>query len=162
MSPPRGKTKRVPKVREQAHAYHPSHVPPLPPKADEGDRTNAIRRRGTLTVAEYFAGIGLVRMGLEPCGWQVVFANDFSPRKYEMYRDFFPDAPKHYAVKDIFRLDPTTIPPTELATCSFPCIDLSLAGNMAGVHGKHSRALGALRTLRSQGDERETQYLSAF
>lgn len=48
-----------------------------------------------LTVAEYFAGIGLVRMGLEPSGWQVVFANDFSDKKYQMYKTFFPDATSH-------------------------------------------------------------------
>ena len=35
-----------------------------------------------LTTAEYFAGIGLIRMGLEPCGWEVVFANDISHKKY--------------------------------------------------------------------------------
>ena len=27
-------------------------------------------------VAEFFAGIGLMRMGLEEAGWQVVWAND--------------------------------------------------------------------------------------
>ena len=28
------------------------------------------------TVAEFFAGIGLMRMGLEKAGWKTVFAND--------------------------------------------------------------------------------------
>lgn len=42
-----------------------------------------------LTVAEYFAGIGLVRMGLQPHGWRVVFANDISEKKREMYQEFF-------------------------------------------------------------------------
>lgn len=49
-------------------------------------------RFSPLTTAEYFAGIGLVRMGLQPSGWQVVFANDISEKKYEMYKTFFPDA----------------------------------------------------------------------
>jgi DNA (cytosine-5)-methyltransferase 1 len=49
-----------------------------------------------LTVAEYFAGIGLVRMGLEAAGWRVVWANDISAKKYEMYRDFFPNEDHHY------------------------------------------------------------------
>ncbi len=30
------------------------------------------------TVAEFFAGIGLVRMGLERDGWSVVFSNDIA------------------------------------------------------------------------------------
>ncbi len=31
------------------------------------------------TVAEFFAGIGLMRMGLERAGWNTVFANDIDP-----------------------------------------------------------------------------------
>ncbi len=105
------------------------------------------------TVAEYFAGIGLVRMGLEPCGWSVAFANDISWKKYEMYKAFFSDADKHYRVQDVFNIDPSSIPETILATCSFPCVDLSLAGNMNGINGRHSSAFwGFVRTLRGQGD----------
>lgn len=106
------------------------------------------------TVAEYFAGIGLVRMGLEPSGWEVTFANDISPKKHEMYEMFFPHA-GHYKVEDIFQLDPAEIPLTTLATCSFPCIDLSLAGNMNGlVNGNHSSAFwGFVNILKAQGND---------
>ncbi len=105
-----------------------------------------------LTVAEYFAGIGLVRMGLQPHGWRVAFANDISEKKYEMYKAFFSDAEAHYVVNDIFEVDPTNVPPTNLATCSFPCIDLSLAGNMNGmINGGHSSAFwGFIKILRAQ------------
>jgi len=104
-----------------------------------------------LTVAEYFAGIGLVRMGLEACGWRIIFANDISEKKYEMYKAFFPDTEKHYKVQDIFDLSIADIPTTTLATCSFPCIDLSLAGNMNGIDGKHSSAFwGFLKALKLQ------------
>lgn len=106
-----------------------------------------------LTVAEYFAGIGLVRMGLEPAGWRVVWANDISVKKYELYKDFFPESADHYVVDDIFEIDPATVPKTTLATCSFPCIDLSLAGNMNGIGGEHSSAFwGFVNILKSQGD----------
>jgi len=106
-----------------------------------------------LTVAEYFAGIGLVRMGLQPYGWQVVFANDISEKKYEMYQAFFPNAREHYIIGDVFDVDPASIPPTTLATCSFPCVDLSLAGNMNGmINGDHSSAFwGFVRVLKAQG-----------
>ena len=104
------------------------------------------------TVAEYFAGIGLIRMGLEPCGWRVVFANDISEQKWFMYKSFFADTSQHYVVKDIFLIDPLSVPSTTLATCSFPCIDLSLAGNMTGIDGKHSSAFwGFIRVLQAQG-----------
>ncbi|MFY9571402.1 MAG: DNA (cytosine-5-)-methyltransferase, partial [Blastocatellia bacterium] len=104
-----------------------------------------------LTFAEYFAGIGLVRMGLESCGWRVKFANDFSEKKREMYETFFPGS-SHYKVGDVFGLCPEVVPETTLATCSFPCIDLSLAGNRNGIDGKHSSAFwGFIRILKSQG-----------
>ncbi len=104
------------------------------------------------TVAEYFAGIGLVRMGLEEAGWQVVYANDFSEKKYDMYADFFPDAAQHYVIDDIFNLTLNNVLSTTLATCSFPCIDLSLAGNMNGIDGDHSSAFwGFIRILQQQG-----------
>lgn len=106
-----------------------------------------------LTVAEYFAGIGLVRMGLQPHGWQVAFANDISEKKHEMYEAFFPNAREHYIIGNVFDLDPASIPPTTLATCSFPCIDLSLAGNMNGmISGDHSSAFwGFAKVLKAQG-----------
>jgi len=107
-----------------------------------------------LMVAEYFAGIGLVRMGLQPHGWQVVFANDISEKKYEMYKAFFLDTEAHYVVSDIFDVDPSTVPPVILATCSFPCIDLSLAGNMNGmISGDHSSAFwGFIEILKAQAE----------
>jgi len=106
-----------------------------------------------LTVAEYFAGIGLVRMGLEPCGWRVLFANDISDQKFEMYQAFFPDANQHYKIGNIFDIDPASAPTTILATCSFPCIDLSLAENMNGSGGAHSSAFwGFTKILKAQGD----------
>jgi DNA (cytosine-5)-methyltransferase 1 len=112
------------------------------------------RSKRLLTTAEFFAGIGLVRMGLEPHGWQVVFANDISEKKCEMYKAFFPDAEAHYTVGDIFEIDPASIPAATLATCSFPCIDLSLAGNMNGMFcGRHSSAFwGFIKILKAQGD----------
>jgi len=110
-------------------------------------------RIGLLTVAEYFAGIGLVRMGLEPLGWRVLWANDISAKKYEMYTRFFPNAEGHYIAGDIFEINPVCIPSTTLATCSFPCIDLSLAGNMNGISGEHSSAFwGFIKILRDQGE----------
>ncbi len=110
---------------------------------------------GVLTVAEYFAGIGLVRMGLERAGWKVVFANDISSRKYDMYRGFFPKSHKHYRISDIYDIPQREIPGTTLATCSFPCVDLSLAGNMQGMVGsKHSSAFwGFVNILKVQGDQ---------
>ncbi|MCZ7636728.1 MAG: DNA cytosine methyltransferase [Verrucomicrobia bacterium] len=44
------------------------------------------------TVAEFFAGIGLMRIGLERAGWRIAFANDIDHDKRQMYVDHFGDA----------------------------------------------------------------------
>lgn len=88
--------------------------------------------------AEFFAGIGLVRMAIETRGWEVAFANDINPAKFEIYRDNF--GHKEFHLGDIRGIRPETIPTVSLATASFPCIDVSLAGNRAGLKGKHSSA----------------------
>ena len=87
--------------------------------------------------AEFFAGIGLVREAIEPLGWQCVFANDIAPRKEEMYRRRFGD--EHFHLGDIHDLGIGDLPRgLDIVTASFPCIDLSLAGNRAGLAGQHS------------------------
>ena len=107
-----------------------------------------------MTCAEYFAGIGLVRVGLEKAGWKVIFANDWSCEKFEMYSSSFKDDFNHYSVKDIFSLHYSEVPQTLLATASFPCIDLSLAGNLEGINGKHSSAFwGFTRIIDSQANK---------
>jgi len=92
------------------------------------------------TVAEFFAGIGLVRMGLERQGWTVTFANDIDPRKYRMYKTQYPDADEHFLLGDIHTIPATRVPTVTLATASFPCNDLSLAGSRHGLEGKESSA----------------------
>jgi DNA (cytosine-5)-methyltransferase 1 len=106
--------------------------------------------------AEFFAGIGLVRLGLAPTGWKCVFANDIDPKKQEMYAAAF--GQEHYHCGDIWesdrmcRLMPQGV---TLATASFPCTDLSLAGHWRGINGKHSSAFfGFTELLRRMNRER--------
>ncbi len=90
--------------------------------------------------AEFFAGIGLVREAIEPLGWQCAFANDVAPAKEEMYTARF--GADHFVVDDINHLRIEDLPDhLDLFTASFPCIDLSLAGNRRGLAGKHSGAI---------------------
>ena len=89
-----------------------------------------------MRVAEFFAGIGLVRMALEHHGCEVVWANDIEPAKFEMYaRNFGTD---HFVLDDIRNVHGASIPDVELATASFPCTDLSLAGARRGLSGEQS------------------------
>ena len=90
------------------------------------------------TIAEFFAGIGLMRMGLELGGWEVVFANDIDEQKREMYCANFPDADEHFLLGDIHKIPAREVPTVSLATASFPCNDLSLAGAREGLDGDSS------------------------
>jgi DNA (cytosine-5)-methyltransferase 1 len=91
------------------------------------------------TFAEFFAGIGLMRIGLENAGWRIAFANDIDEDKWQMYKDHFGETGE-FIVEDIHRLNLSQIPTVGLATASFPCNDLSLAGARNGLAGAHSSA----------------------
>ena len=96
--------------------------------------------------AEFFSGIGLVREAIEPLGWQCVFANDISPAKADMYAARF--GREHLLVEDINGVTLADLPfDLELLTASFPCIDLSLAGNRAGLAGAHSGTIWSFLEL---------------
>jgi DNA (cytosine-5)-methyltransferase 1 len=107
------------------------------------------------TFAEFFAGIGLMRLGLEKEGWIAAFANDISTDKHEMYAHHFKDKHPLYLVQDVHSLTPDNIPSVTLATASFPCNDLSLAGMRHGLGGKQSSAYwGFIKLLDKMGKRR--------
>lgn len=92
------------------------------------------------TAAEFFAGVGLVRMGLEQAGFRVVWANDIDPSKQGMYvRQFGKGDQDKFVLGDVTKVDPASLPAgLTLAWASFPCTDLSLAGGRSGLKGTHS------------------------
>ena len=99
-------------------------------------------RVGEKAFAEFFAGIGLVRLALDRAGWHTVFANDIDPQKFEIYAHNFPDdAPQQYLLRDVRDLHGSDVPDIALATASFPCTDLSLAGRRNGLAGEQSGTL---------------------
>lgn len=94
---------------------------------------------------EFFAGGGMARAGLGET-WRCLFANDFDPKKAESYRANWGGDELH--VGDIHAVDPGALPGrADLAWASFPCQDLSLAGQGAGLGGKRSGAFWAFRNI---------------
>jgi len=105
--------------------------------------------------AEFFAGIGLMRMGLEAEGWSTAWANDIDEKKWEMYRANFNEGACEFILDDVHKVDAKEIPDIELATASFPCTDLSLAGGRLGLAGTQSSAFwGFIDALRGMGTRR--------
>jgi len=105
---------------------------------------------------EFFAGVGLVREGLSKSKWKCVWANDISPDKRDTYVENFGDSDFWLGdIWDVVKNSDTVPNNVFLYTASFPCTDLSVAGNRAGLAGKQSGTLNAfieiLRTKKNIG-----------
>jgi DNA (cytosine-5)-methyltransferase 1 len=111
-----------------------------------------------LRAAEFFAGVGLVRMALERNGVEVVWANDIEPIKQRMYAENFPA--DHFHLGDVREVRGADIPEVDIATASFPCTDLSLAGWRRGLAGSGSGMFYEFaRVLGEMGDRRPAAVL---
>jgi DNA (cytosine-5)-methyltransferase 1 len=86
---------------------------------------------GLYTFYEFFAGGGMARAGLGD-GWRCVFANDFDPMKAATYIANW--GGEHFVCGDVAKVAPRDVPGrADLAWASFPCQDLSLAGDGRGL-----------------------------
>lgn len=104
--------------------------------------------------AEFFAGIGLMRAGVESGGpWRAVWANDIDERKFGMYRLAYP-ADDAFHLGDVASVAGSDLPDLTLATASFPCVDLSLAGHRRGLKGLRSGTLWHFTRLMDEMGER--------
>jgi DNA (cytosine-5)-methyltransferase 1 len=88
------------------------------------------------TAADFFAGIGLVSLGLHKQGWNVVYALDHSETKFRLYNNHFRS--NHYSLQDIKEVTATSVPRVTLAHASFPCTDISVAGSRGGLQSGQS------------------------
>jgi hypothetical protein len=80
---------------------------------------------------EFFAGGGMVRAGLGG-RWKCQFANDFDPLKVQVYADNWGEA--EILEDDIHKVEAEDLGRrVDLAWASFPCQDLSTAGNGLGI-----------------------------
>lgn len=93
------------------------------------------QRNGRPPFVDFFAGSGLVCEGLKSF-FTPVWANDICEKKAAVFCANHP--------KEIFRIGPIEkvsgreLPKAVLSWASFPCQDLSLAGNMSGISGQRS------------------------
>lgn len=80
-------------------------------------------------------------MGLRDANVDVAWANDIEPDKKAMYEGHFGVEDGHFHLGDLGEVHPDQMPATaDIAWASSPCTDLSLAGDRAGLRGKHSGA----------------------
>ncbi len=89
-----------------------------------------------LTFLDFFAGAGLVRLGLEP-SWSCMWANDIDARKQEVYEAEF--GTEKFVLDDVANIATKSLPAgADMAWASFPCQDLSLAGWRKGMKAERS------------------------
>ena len=94
---------------------------------------------------EFFSGGGMARLGLGE-EWGCNFANDIRSKKVSTYVDNFGD--KEIVKEDIYKLNASHLPGrADLIWGSFPCQDLSLAGNGAGLNGERSGTFNKLMSI---------------
>ncbi|MDO8531057.1 MAG: DNA cytosine methyltransferase [Dehalococcoidia bacterium] len=103
-----------------------------------GHSSSATRARlngGLPQLLDFFAGSGLVSEALGPF-FNLVWANDIDPKKATVFCANHPS--------DVFHLGPieqmrgSDVPCGTLSWASFPCQDLSLAGNLRGIGAARS------------------------
>jgi DNA (cytosine-5)-methyltransferase 1 len=88
------------------------------------------------TFYEFFAGGGMVSQGLGD-HWECLFANDFDEMKARAYRAN--NDPRPFVLGDVTKVRVADLPgEADLSWASFPCQDLSLAGEGAGLKGERS------------------------
>lgn len=102
---------------------------------------------------EFFAGSGMVRIGLGD-HWTCLLANDFDKAKCVTYAANF--GGEELVEGDIAKIAVDQLPEgAKLAWASFPCQDLSLAGNRNGLKGERSGTFWAfwrhMENLMSRG-----------
>jgi DNA (cytosine-5)-methyltransferase 1 len=107
--------------------------------------------------AEFFAGIGLVHEALKASGWTCVYANDIDAKKEAMYKGHFGKSP-YFHCEDVWATDrivESIVDRPFLATASFPCTDLSLAGHWQGFEGDQSSTyFGFIRVLQALAERK--------
>jgi DNA (cytosine-5)-methyltransferase 1 len=85
---------------------------------------------------EFFAGGGMARAGLG-ASWNCLFANDIDPKKGAAYAMNWGE--RDLCIEDVAKLVTGDLPgKADLVWASFPCQDLSLAGNGQGLRGARS------------------------
>jgi len=96
-----------------------------------------MRNKHTFSFQEFFAGGGMVRQALGE-NWDCHFANDFDGKKALAYQENW-GLGGELVVKDIRDVEPSLLGDNvDLSWASFPCQDLSLAGNGGGLASKRS------------------------
>lgn len=89
----------------------------------------------TIKFADFCAGIGGFRLGLERTGMQCVFSCEVDQHCAETYSANFG---RGFDARDVMDLDPKRVPQIDMLCAGFPCQPFSVAGNRMGWNDRRS------------------------
>ena len=99
-----------------------------------------------MRVSGLYAGIGGFELGFERAGHRTILLCENDVHASKVLRHRLPDAELHPDVTKLARLPPET----EVVTAGFPCQNLSMAGDKAGIEGGKSAVIDRLFELLDQ------------
>jgi DNA (cytosine-5)-methyltransferase 1 len=105
------------------------------------------------TVAGFFAGIGLMSIGLQKEGWTMAFTHEPDPVKRRIYEGSFGKW-KRFFEGDLPRISGELIPEVTLATAFFTVNDFLLTGAGEGLRGRTSTFWEFIRIIREMGERK--------
>ena len=87
------------------------------------------------TFGSLFAGVGGFDLGFENAGYDCKFQVEWDPHCQQTLAHNWPNVPRWGDVSEVNGAD---LPPVDVITYGFPCQDLSIAGQRAGLDGERS------------------------
>lgn len=109
----------------------------------------------SLTVGSLFSGVGGLDLGFDAAGWETRWQVEVDERCRSVLARRWPEVPRYADVRDV---NGRELPPVDCITYGFPCQDLSVAGNRAGLDGTRSglffEAIRIIREMREATDGR--------
>ena len=111
---------------------------------------------------DFFSGIGGIRLGMEQAGHKCVGFCEFDKFALKSYKAMY-DTKGEFESHDVRTIKAIQLPKADLWCYGFPCQDLSIAGQRAGLEkGKRSGLFyEIIRLLRETKEENKPQWLLA-
>lgn len=118
--------------------------------------TNIISGKGNVYVfLDFFAGIGLFRLGLEQAGMKCKGHCEIDKYANLSYDAMHQPKEGEWFEKDIIKISAEGIPDVDLWAGGFPCQDVSVAGERKGLFGERTGLFFEfIRLLRERGDNK--------
>ncbi len=108
------------------------------------------------TFGSLFAGVGGFDLGFEDAGWECRWQVEWDARCRSVLARHWPDVPRYGDVADVNGADLASV---DCITYGFPCQDLSVAGNRAGLDGERSNLFfEATRIIREMREATDGRY----